>query len=194
MTNNLFNNLQVVSGELEVETIRESFQLEVNGMFKMTKGNFQQEFSYYARLYETNFKNYIGVDDSNIEEETCNLGGLPIDSIDQLKKTLSDSGLRTLADSLGFSYQERDKCLYKVIQNHKDFIKCYGKKAIIWNLLSTEEQRVVKLKYAIDNYDTTPTSHKYNLLVKLDENGDTINNYVPTIEELKELLESITLP
>jgi|Laugrespbdmm15sd_2_1035082.scaffolds.fasta_scaffold16224_2 hypothetical protein len=193
MTNNLFNNLQVVSGEVEVETIRESFGLEVNGMFKMTKGNFQQEFSYYARLYETNFKNYIGVDDSNVEEEICNLGGLPIDSIDQLKKTLSESGLRTLADSLGFSYQERDKGLYKVIQNHKDFVKSYGKKAIVWNLLSEEEQRVVKIKHAITNYDTTHVSHKYNLgFVKLDDNGDKINNYVPTIEELKELLESLT--
>ena len=192
MTNNLFNNLQVVSGELEVETIREGFGLEVNGAFKMTKGNFQQEFSYYARLYETNYKNYIGVDDSNVDEETCNLGGLPIDSIDQLKKTLSESGLRTLADSLGFSYQERDKGLYKVIQNHKDFIKSYGKKAIVWNLLSEEEQRVVKIKHAITNYDTVHASHKYNLLVKLDENGVTISGYVPTIEELKELLESLT--
>lgn len=192
MTNNLFNNLQVVSGELEVETIREGFGLEVNGAFKMTKGNFQQEFSYYARLYETNYKNYIGVDDSNVDEETCNLGGLPIDSIDQLKKTLSDSGLRTLADSLGFSYQERDKGMYKVIQNHKDFIKSYGKKAIVWNLLSEEEQRVVKIKHAITNYDTVHASHKYNLLVKLDENGVTISGYVPTIEELKELLESLT--
>lgn len=192
MTNNLFNNLQVVSGELEVETIREGFGLEVNGAFKMTKGNFQQEFSYYARLYETNYKNYIGVDDSNVDEETCNLGGLPIDSIDQLKKTLSESGLRTLADSLGFSYKERDKGLYKVIQNHKDFIKSYGKKAIVWNLLSEEEQRVVKIKHAITNYDTVHASHKYNLLVKLDENGVTISGYVPTIEELKELLESLT--
>jgi hypothetical protein len=192
MTNNLFNNLQVVSGELEVETIREGFGLEVNGAFKMTKGNFQQEFSYYARLYETNYKNYIGVDDSNVDEETCNLGGLPIDSIDQLKKTLSESGLRTLADSLGFSYQERDKGMYKVIQNHKDFIKSYGKKAIVWNLLSEQEQRVVKIKHAITNYDTVHASHKYNLLVKLDENGVTISGYVPTIEELKELLESLT--
>ena len=192
MTNNLFNNLQVVSGELEVETIREGFGLEVNGAFKMTKGNFQQEFCYYARLYETNYKNYIGVDDSNVDEETCNLGGLPIDSIDQLKKTLSESGLRTLADSLGFSYQERDKGLYKVIQNHKDFVKSYGKKAIVWNLLSEQEQRVVKIKHAITNYDTVHASHKYNLLVKLDENGVTISGYVPTIEELKELLESLT--
>lgn len=44
MTNNLFNNLQVVSGEVKVETIREGFGLEVNGMFKMTKGNFEQNF------------------------------------------------------------------------------------------------------------------------------------------------------
>jgi hypothetical protein len=193
MTNNLFNNLQVVSGEVEVETIREGFGLEVNGAFKMTKGNFQQEFSYYARLYETNYKNYIGVDDSNVDEETCSLGGLPIDSINQLKKTLSESGLRTLSDSLGFSSHETDKGMYNTIQKHKDFVKSYGKKAVVWNLLSEEEQRVVKVKHAIDNYDTTHASHKYNLgIVKLDDNGNSISGYVPTIDELKELLESLT--
>jgi hypothetical protein len=193
MTNNLFNNLNVVSGEVKVETIRESFGLEVSGAFKITKGNFQQEFSYYARLYETQYKNYIGLDDSNVDTEKCNLGGLPIDSLDSLKNTLSNSGLKTLSDSLGFDYDERDNAMYTTVQKHKDFIKCYGKKAIVWNLLNAEEQRVVKVKHAIENYDTLHDQHKYNLgFNKLDDDGNLIKGYVPTLEELKELLESLT--
>lgn len=193
MTNNLFNNLQVVSGEVKVETIREGFGLEVNGIFKMTKGNFEQEFSYYARMYETTYKDYIGVDDSNVEEESCNLGGLPVDSISQLKQTLENSGLRTLSNSLGFSYDEQNRGMYETVQKHKDFIKLHGKKAIVWNLLSAEEQRVVKIEYAIENYDTCHAQHKYNLgIIKTDEIGNTINGYVPTLEELQELLESLT--
>jgi hypothetical protein len=193
MTNNLFNGLQVVSGEVTVETITESFGLEVSGKYKMTKGNFQQDFSYYARLYKTQYENYVGVDDSNVDEEKCTLGGLPIDSIYQLKKTLSESGLKTLSDSLGFSYDEQNRGMYETVQKHKDFIKCYGKKAIIWNLLSTEEQRVVRIEHAIENYNTIHDQHKYSLgVVKKDEIGNTINGYVPTIEELKELLESLT--
>lgn len=194
MTNNLFNNLQsVVSREVQVETLREDFGLEVNGAFKVTKGNFQQDFSYYARLYKTQYKNYVGVDDSNVEEEKCTLGDLPIDCISQLKKTLSDSGLRTLSDSLGFSYEEQNRGMYETVQKHKDFIKCYGKKAIVWNLLSAEEQRVVRIEHAIENYDTIHDQHKYSLgIVKKDEIGNTINGYVPTREELQELLESLT--
>lgn len=192
MTNNLFNGLQVVSGEVTVETVRESFGLEVNGAFKVTKGNFQQEFSYFARTYNTNYENYIGIDDSNIDDENCTLGGLPIDSISQLKKTLSESGLTTLSNSLGFSYAEKEKAMYSIIQKHKDFIKCYGKKAIVWNLLSKEEQRVVQVNHAITNYDTIHDQYKYNLgITKLDEEGNPINGYVPTLEELKELAESL---
>jgi hypothetical protein len=189
---NLFNGLQVVSGEVKVETLREGFGLEVSGAFKITKGNFQQEFSYYARLYETQYKNYIGVDDSNVDEGKCNLGGLPIDSLDSLKNTLSNSGLKTLSNSLGFNYDERDNAMYTTVQKHKDFIKCYGKKAIVWNLLNAEEQRVVKVKHAIENYDTLHDQHKYNLgVIKLDDDGNLIKGYVPTLEELKELLESL---
>ena len=82
--------------------------------------------------------------------------------------------------------------MYSTIQKHKDFIKCYGKKAIIWNLLSAEEQRVVKVNHAITNYDTIHDSYKYNLgIIKTDEDGNTINGYVPTLEELKELAESL---
>jgi hypothetical protein len=193
MTNNLFNNLSVVSGEVKVETIREGFGLEVNGMFKMTKGNFEQEFSYYARLYETSYKNYIGVDDSNVDDEKCSLGNLPVDNIVQLKKTLSESGLTTLSNSLGFSYEDKVKGMYATIQKHKDFIKCYGKKAIVWNLLNAEEQRVVKIEHAIENYETIHDQYKYNLgIIKTDEIGNIINGYVPTVEELQELLESLT--
>lgn len=191
-TNNLFNGLQLVSGEVKVETLRESFGLEVNGAYKMIKGNFEQEFSYYARLYKSNYENYVGVDDYNVDDEKCNLGGLPIDNIDQLKRTLSESGLSTLASSIGFTEEEKDKAMYQTIQNHKDFIKCYGKKTTLWDLLSKEEQKLVQVKHVIDNYDTCQDYQKSSLcIVREDEFGNTIKNYVPTLEEVKELAKEL---
>lgn len=194
---NLFNGLQVVSGEVKVETLREGFGLEVTGAFKISKGNFEQTFSYFARMYETHYKGYIGIEDGNVDTEKCNIGGLPIDSLEQLKKTLSESGLKTLSDSLGFTFEERDNAMYATVQKHKDFIKCYGKKAIVWNLLSAEEQRIVRVQHVIENYDTLNDQYKCNLgvmypsLIKLDDDGNPIKGYVPTLEELKELLESL---
>jgi hypothetical protein len=115
------------------------------------------------------------------------LGELPIDSLSALKTTLTNSGLTTLANSLGFSNEEVIAAMRFHVQNHKIFKAVYGKKVILWDLLSAEEQAEETLAYVLNNYDSCPNYVKQQCgVVGVDEEGNTIPNYIPTKEELQE--------
>lgn len=192
MINNLFNGLETITGEIKTESINENFSIEVSGKFKMVKGNFQQEFSYYARIYEFRYHGYVGIDDWNIDTEKCFLGDLPIDNIYTFKDMLSKGGLTTISNSLGFSTEENKMGMYEVIGKHKHFLKVYGKKIKIWDALTKAEQKLINLDFVIANYDDRPANEKYCFgIVGVDELGNQ-NNYVPTLEELITLRESLT--
>jgi hypothetical protein len=195
MTNTLFNGLQVVSGEVKAELVNDSVDIEVSfhGEVTLTKGNFEQTQNYYFNRCEVTRYGYVDCDDWDIEEGYSKLGGLPIDSLQQLKSTLQNSGLSTLAKSLGFDETERRKLVFLAFENGKGFKKQFGKNAIFWRVLNDTEQKIVKLNYAIDNYATCGEHDKYCFgIVKCNEDDEPIRNYVPTIEELKELLETLT--
>ena len=74
--------------------------------------------------------------------------------LNSLKKTLRDSGLSTLAESLGFSGEEKQKGLNQAIITDKKILLCYGKKIKLWDSLSYEEKTIVNLTSVIDNYDS----------------------------------------
>lgn len=195
MTNTLFNGLQVVSGEVKAELVNDSVDIEISfrGEVTLTKGNFEQTQNYYFNRCETNRYGYVDCDDWDIEEGYSKLGGLPIDSLQQLKSTLQNSGLSTLATSLDFDETERRKLVFLAIENSKGFKKQFGKNAKVWRVLNDAEQKIVKVKYAIENYDTIDDHFKYCFgIVKYNEDEEPIKNYVPTIEELKEHLETLT--
>lgn len=187
----LANGLKIVQGEIKVENVTEGFSLELHGAFKMQRGEFQQECSYYGRMYVSRFgENIIGVDDSEIQEvKNVKLGELPIDSINPFKKSLSESGLTTLSNSIGFSDEEETQAVYNAILNHKDFKKCYGKKAILWNLLSKDEQKLHELRYVCNNFDTCGDYMKkyvgkhYGIDTELDPNDD--KSYITIIPSLE---------
>jgi hypothetical protein len=187
----LANGLKIVQGEIKVENVTEGFSLELHGKFKMQRGEFQQEVAYYGRMYVTrNGENIIGVDDWEIQEiRNVKLGELPIDDIRDFKKILDSGGLKTLANSIGFTDEEETQAVYNAIINHKDFKKCYGKKAILWNALSIDEKKLYDLKFVCNNFDSCGEYLKkeigkhYGIDTEVDPND--ANNYitiVPTLE------------
>lgn len=197
----LANGLKIVQGEIKVENITEGFSLELHGAFKMQRGEFQQECSYYGRMYVYRFDdNIIGIDDWEIQEvKNVKLGELPIDNINPFKKTLSESGLTTLSNSIGFSDEEESQALFNTIVNHKDFKKMYGKKATLWNLLSKDEQKLHELRYVCNNFTTCGEYLKkevgkhYGIDTELDPNDD--KNYItiiPSLEVFQAKLQELT--
>lgn len=188
----LFNGLQVVSGQTKVVSISETASVEVSGKLSMERGNFKQEFSYWARTYEK-FSNFAKIDDFDTEEHKCSLGELPIDSLSALKTTLTNSGLTTLANSLGFSNEEVIAAMRFHVQNHKIFKAVYGKKAELWDALTKEEQQAEMLFYVINNYDTCGDYHKRQCgVVVLDEEGNVVENAIPTREQLMKKVDEIS--
>lgn len=194
MTNTLFNGLQVVSGEVKGELLNDSIDIEVSfrGEVALTKGNFEQIFTYYFNRCEMTRFGYVDCDDWDWEEGSTKLGGLPIDSLHQLKTTLTSSGLSTLAKSLEFEETEKRKAIFLAIENSKNFKKQYGKNAKVWRALTEVEKTNVKLKYAIDNFDTCNNWDKNCFGIKsYDDEGEEIKNYVPTLEELTNLFNTL---
>lgn len=183
---NLFNGLKVVGGVIKVTTISETASVEVSGRFTLERGNFKQDFSYWARTYER-YDNHAKIDDFDTEEHKCSLGELPIDSLSALKTTLTNSGLTTLANSLGFSNEEVIAAMRFHVQNHKIFKAVYGKKIILWDLLSAEEQVEETLAYILNNYDSCPNYVKQQCgIVVVDEEGNVVPNAIPTKDQVRE--------
>ncbi len=197
----LANGLKIVQGEIKVENITEGFSLELHGKFKMKRGEFQQEVSYYGRMYVSRFDdNIIGVDDWEVQEvRNVKLGELPIDNISTYKKSLDESGLNTLSNSLGFNDEEEKQAVFNAIINHKDFKKCYGKKATLWNLLSKDEQKLYELNFVCKNFDTCGDYMKkeigkhYGIDTELDPNDDkSYITIIPSLEVCQAKLAELT--
>ena len=195
MTNTLFNGLQVVSGEVKTNLLNESTDISISlrGEVQVTKGNFEQSFTYWVNNCEITRYGLVNCDDWDYEQNETKLGGLPIDSLQQLKQTLQTSGLTTLANSLGFNDDEIRKSIFSAVENSKGFKKEFGKNVKFWRGLSNAEQTLVKLSYAIDNYDTCHEHDKRQFGIKsYDDEGEEIKNYVPTFEELRMLKQTLT--
>jgi hypothetical protein len=197
----LANGLKIVQGEVKVEPITEGFSLELHGKFIMKRGEFQQTCSWYGRMYVTRFgENIIGVDDWEFQEVTeVKLGELPIDNVHDFKKSLSDSGLKTLSNSIGFSNEDETQAIYTAIVNHKDYKKAFGKKVIFWNALSKDEQKFHELKFVCENFKTCGDYMKkeigkhYGIDTEVDPND--ANNYItiiPTLEVCQAKLSELT--
>ena len=145
-------------------------------------------------------ENLIGVDDWEVQEiRNVKLGELPIDNISAFKTKLNESGLSTLSNSLGFSDDEETKAVFNAIQNHKDFKKSYGKKAILWNALSKDEQKIHDLRFACKNYDTCGDHFKkeigshYGIDTELDPNdAESYIKVIPSLAVCQAKLDELT--
>lgn len=193
MENNLFNGLQVVSGELKTTLLDENTDITLRGEVELSKGNFQQSFSYWVNNCETTRFGYVDCDDWDWDEQSTKLGGLPIDSISQLRQTLEISGLRTLAQSLNFDDAEKRHAIFSAVESSKGFKKQFGKNAKFWRVLTDAEQKLVRLNYVIENFDASSDYDKRQFGVKgFDEDNEEIKNYIPTLVELTEYRDTIS--
>lgn len=195
MTNTLFNGLQVVSGEVKTNLLNESTDISISlrGEVELTKGNFEQTFTYWVNNCEMTRYGFVDCDDYDYEQNDTKLGGLPIDSLHQLKQTLQTSGLTTLANSLGFDDAEVKNSMFLAVENSKGFKKQFGKNAKFWRALSNAEQTLVRLNYTIDNYATCHEHDKRQFGIKsYDDEGEEIKHYIATLEELKMLKQTLT--
>lgn len=184
--NELLKDLLVVGGEIRMKSVTETASVEVGGKFTMQRGNFIQEFSYWARTYDK-FSNFAHVDDYESEDRDAKLGDLPIDNLNKFIQSLHDSGLDTLAKGVGFTSEEVRQAMYEHIQQHKTFKAVYGKRAELWNLLTQEEQQTEMLVYVAKNYDTCGDYYKKQCgVVVLDEEGNVIKDAIPTREQINE--------
>jgi hypothetical protein len=194
MENNLFNGLQVVSGEVTTTLLDENTDIIISlrGEVELSKGNFQQSFTYWVNNCEMTRYGYVDCDDWDWDELSTKLGGLPIDSISQLKQTLQTSGLKTLAESLNFNDCEKRIAIFSAVEDSKGFKKEFGKKAKFWRVLNDEEQKLVRLNFAIENYNTCSEWDKRSFGIKgYDDEGDEIGNYVPTLVQLTEYRDNL---
>ena len=190
--NELLKDLLVVGKETKVISVTETASVEVSGKFTMQRGNFIQEFSYWARTYDK-LVGFAKIDDYESEDRDARLGELPIDSLSKFTQSLHDSGLDTIANAVGFSNEEIRQAMYQHIQQHKIFKAVYGNKTKLWDLLTQEEQQAEILVYTINNYDTCGDWYKIQCdVVVLDEEGNAIPNAIPTIEQLKEKFEQLS--
>ena len=189
---NLLKGLLVVGGEIKMKSVSETASVELSGRFTIERGNFKQEFSYWARTYNK-LDNHAKIDDYEYETQSASLGDLPIDNLNKLVQSLRDSGLDTLASKVGFSYEEIEQGMYQHIQNHKIFKGVYGESVILWDALTKEQQQLEYTKFAIKNFDDCQEWVKRECgVVGVDEEGNTIPNYVPTKEELQKRLEELS--
>lgn len=187
----LLEELFVTSGTIGVTSITETASVEVSGKFIMQRGNFKQEYSYWARTYEK-LDNHAKIDDYEYEIQSATIGDLPIDNVCKLINSLKESGLDTIASHIGFNDDEVTKAIHIHIQNHKIFKAVYGKKVMLWDLLSAKEQEEETLAHVLNNYDTCGDWLKRQCgVVGVDEEGNTIPNYIPTKDELREKFLSL---
>ena len=187
---NILSGLKVLEGKIETKSKREGVSTELNGVFTMKRGNFSIDLEYDVRLYErvmsTEKQKIVAFDDWDIQDRTnAMLGDLPIDNVGSLRTQLANSGLSTLANKIGFDYEEENRVICEVIKNHKYFKLIFGNNAILWELLSKDEQKLMELKYVCENYETCGDFSKKEVgaFYGIDKDpNDENNKVIPSLE------------
>ena len=177
-----FGLLGVMSDDIAVETISENFSLEVSGTFKMTRGSFQQEFYYYARVHNFHIEGFKWVDDYDIELRKTTIGNVIVDNVTKFNNMLIDGGLTSLSEKFVFTDNEKNQAMYNAIYNHTMYVLVYGKDALIWNTLTRKEQTFLKLTWVINTYDERSDSEKRQFFLGEKE--------VPSLEQLTEYYDN----
>ena len=191
---NLFNNLQEPTGDIKVSTEKEWLTLNLGGTIVLQKGNFSQSFTYWGNVSKMNFNNtnYITMEECDWDTHTTMLGNLKIDSISKLRTTLENSGLKTLSDSLDFSTEEIKKAIFSIVPNSTIVKNVFGENFILWESLTDNEKKVIRVKDAIENYNDYFVNNPYKLkYLILKEDGKEDGETIPTIDQLNERLNDL---
>lgn len=186
---NFLSNFSNENAEVTSNNANLSATPEFYGTIDISKGALTMKIHFYARVYKMRYENYIELDDWDISDTSdISFSGMPIDNLNALRTTLTNSGLTTVANGLDITNDDHKREICIQLEQYKMFKDIFGKKARLFPLLSKEEKTKVKLKFAIDNYDkmTINTSDMHDLLI-IDEEG---NKALPTIEQLTNQLNN----
>lgn len=187
---NFLSNFVNTNTEVKSSNAKLSATPEFYGTIDISKGALTMKIHFYARVYKIGrYENYIELDDCDISDTTdISFSGMPIDNLNALRTTLTNSGLTTVANGLDITNDDYKREICIQLEQYKMFKDIFGKKARLFPLLSKEEKTKVKLKFAIDNYDkmTINTSDMHDFLI-IDEEG---NKVMPTLEQLTNQLNN----
>lgn len=180
---NFLSNFANTNTEVTSSNANLSVSPEFYGTIDINKGALTIKIHFWAKLYKMKYDNCISLDDWDIHNTSdVSFGGMPIDNISALKTMLNNSGLTTIANGLDINTNEEKKEICFQLEQSKIFKDIFGKKAKMFNNLSGNEQKNIKLKFVIDNYDKMTINNPdiQDFLVIDEEN----NKIMPTIEQL----------
>ena len=177
---NIFENLKL-DGEIKTEVLSTGCSLGVSGSFRLSRGIFTQEFSWWGNVYESRYKGYLTFDDYDIDLQSTYLGDVRVDNLSKFRDSLKNSGLNTLSSQFEFSDNEKDSGMYTALKSNKMIDVVFEGNKGFFRLLSEIEQTIIKLTRVINNYDTVGDYDKVDATISKDY------KVIPTLEELIEL-------
>ena len=181
----MFKSLaKLKNAKIKSESIKESKHtgtLDIGGRIKITKGCISGEVSYWARVCESIYPDFIVADDW--EDEGLNyvtISGVEIDSIEKFKQGLIAHGMDSVAKTVDISNEEITAEIYKDMVSHPSIKVLFGDKKLL-NALSKEEKQDASIKLFISRYEEEKPP-----MYLLQNNGVVNSSYVgkPTIEQL----------
>ena len=178
-------NAEYTSSDFDI-----SASLETHGNINIIKGGLSQEICFYAKVTESMYPGFLCIDDWEVNDRLdASFNGMPVDDLCQLKKTLKESGLSTIADSLNMdSNEERNQICIQMLKDNM-IKKVFGEGNNFIELLSKTEKDILHLGYAIKNYKTiTENAYQLREFCSLDEDEKRIK---PALKELKLILKQL---
>ena len=188
---NFLLNFKNTNTEVTSNNANISISPEFHGTIDVIKGSLSVRLHFFARMYKTRYgSNLISLDDWDINGiSDVSFAGMPIDNLDALKTTMTNSGLTTVANSLEINNKDYEKEVCVQISKQKIFNSIFGKDAIMYDILSDKEKTNIKLTYIMNNLEDISVNNcdLKDYLVK-DEDG---NNVKPTLEQLTEVYNKL---
>ena len=173
---NFLSNFANTNTDVQSSNAKLNVSAEFYGTIDLYKGALSMTINFYARLYKSRYENYVSLDDWDINEtNNIKFNGAPIDNIDMLKNSLINSGLSTLASGLDIDNDAIKIQIANQIEQSSLFKALYGKKALMLDRLSEEEIKVIRLEFAIKNYDNKSlANYELGMFSVIKEDGERV--------------------
>lgn len=153
MEQNILASLQGLDGQVKGTNVSAGLCFDFSGTIKIERGCFSMQISFYSKVYETKHKGIVSIDDWDVHDShDYNLNGLPIDNLSAFKSKLTEWGVGSIGNKLQFSSAEEKQAIGMAMLDDENLKKLFGKKFKIWDLLSTDEQKLLDLQYVVANY------------------------------------------
>tara|TARA_R110001592_G_scaffold85820_1_gene253448 strand:+ start:464 stop:1069 length:606 start_codon:yes stop_codon:yes gene_type:complete len=196
--NKLFENFKNEEVKVTSENAVMEGTVRFSGSLRLVKGEMSETVSFDAQSYLMNKycddeHKLVGLEDYDFyNRKDALFNGMPIDNVVKFRKTLEDSGLKTISDGLKFGNESEVMCLALAVQSSTLFKSVYGGDARCWESFLPHEKEVILLRYCIKNYDSLTVGNFPYLLRKhlLAVQGKEENKKeLPSIDSLKDLFQ-----